>query len=563
MSTIKKTVPDLIPVSMLARYTYCKRLAYLEWIQGEFDTNADVVDGTYKHRNVDKPSRRTKLPKDGTDDSKEIIHARSVVLSDAQLGLIAKMDLLEIDGDVATPVEYKRGKTPQASTDAHPEYVVQVCAQGLILRANGYVCTSGVIYYVSSKQRVKIDFDDQTVATTLQMISEMKEMAQKNTVPPPLVDSPKCPKCSLVGICLPDETNLLGDSNDEERRHITKDQVRRMYPMRSDTVPVYVQEQGARVSKSGDCIHVKTAEETRKIRLIDISELTVFGNVQITTQTTRELCKRNISICYMTYGGWFTGMTGGLASKNIELRIKQHAVYAQKSSRMSIARAIVAGKIKNSITILRRNHSSPPAEKMNKMDELVEKALSAKQYETLLGIEGLAARIYFSEFGGMLRSDSVTFDFAGRNRRPPKDPVNAILSFLYAMLTRHATVTVSSVGLEPYLGFLHQPKYGKPALALDLIEEFRPIVADSTCLTLINTGEITESDVTKTDFGVALSVEGRKTVIKAYERRMDASIMHPLLGYKASYRRILETQARLLARHILDEIPAYPAFRTR
>lgn len=539
----------------------------MEWTQGEFAYSTEVLDGKYKHRNVDKPSKRTKSVKNEADDdnAKEIIHARSAMLSDSALGLIAKMDLLEIDGDIATPIEYKRGTTPQTSTNTYPDHVVQVCAQGLILRANGYTCTNGIIYYIGSKQRVKVNFDDQTVAMTLQTLNELKQMAQKDIMPPPLVDSPKCPKCSLVGICLPDETNLLGnvvDSEKEEER-TTKDQVRRMYPIRNDAVPVYVQEQGARVSKSGDCIHIKAGENIKKIRLIDVSELSIFGNVQVTTQAIRELCERNIPICYMTYGGWFVGMTRGLASKNIELRIRQHFVCSKTSLQMAIAREIVVGKIKNSITLLRRNHKSPPIEKINEMESFADRALTAKQYDTLLGFEGMAARLYFSEFHGMIKSDSATFDFDGRNRRPPKDPVNAILSFLYAMLTRQATVTVSTVGLDPYLGCLHKPKYSKPALALDLIEEFRSIICDSTCLTVINNGEIAESDITKTDFGVSLSAEGRKTVIKAYERRMDTLVMHPLLGYRASYRRILETQARLFARHILGEIPAYPTFRTR
>ena len=563
MSIAKEPSPDLIPVRMLVQYAYCKRLAYMEWVQGEFAYNTEVIDGKYKHKNVDKPSRRTKPAKSDTGrdgEPEEVIHARSATLSDPGLGLIAKMDLLEIDGDVATPVEYKRGTTPVTPTSTYPDHVVQVCAQGLILRANGYTSTGGIIYYIGSKQRVRVDFDEPTVRTTLQLVSEMRDMARDETMPPPLVDSPKCPKCSLVGICLPDETNLLG-RNGEGR--ITKDQVRRMYPMRSDAVPVYVQDQGARVSKSGDCIHVKTAEKTRKIRLIDVSELTVFGNVQVTTQTTRELCGRGIPICYMTYGGWFVGMTSGLASKNIELRMRQHSAHAKSSMRMAIARQIVWGKIKNSITMLRRNHQSPPGEKLGEMEGFASRALVAKQYETLLGIEGMAARLYFSEFGGMLKSDSAAFDFGGRNRRPPRDPVNAILSFLYAMLARQATVTASSVGFDPYLGYLHMPKYGKPALALDLIEEFRPLVADSTCLTLVNTGEIAESDVLKTDFGVTLTPEGRRAVIRAYERRMDTSVMHPLLGYRASYRRILEMQARLLARHVLGEIGSYPAFRTR
>ena len=548
---------DLIPVRMLTQYAYCKRLSYMEWVQGEFAYNADVVDGKYQHRNVDKPSGRKKLEQNSTDEK---IHARSVTLSDTELGLVSKMDLLELEGNIATPVEYKRGSAPENKDRTHEDHVVQVCAQGLLLRANGYTCTKGIIYYIASKQRIEVSFDDNTINKTLQMIKEMREMAKTDMIPPPLVDSPKCPRCSLVGICLPDETNMLS----ENISHINKDQIRRMYPIRTDAVPVYVQEQGSYISKSGECIHVKTKDKVlKKIRLIDISEITVFGNIQITTQAIRELCNRNIPICYMTYGGWFTGITTGLSHKNVELRINQHKKYSEKNSSMAIAREIVFGKIKNCATMLRRNHKSPPKEKISQLDGFAERARTTKQYDTLLGIEGISARIYFSEFNGMIKSESIDFDFNGRNRRPPKDPVNAILSFLYAMLTRQATTTVNRVGFDPYLGFLHRPKYGKPALALDIIEEFRPIVADSVCITIINNGEITKADVIKTSFGVNLTSAGRRAVITAYERRMDSTATHPLLGYAASYRRIMETQARLLSRHILDEIPVYPAFRTR
>ena len=542
---------------MLTQYAYCKRLSYMEWVQGEFEYNADVIDGKYQHRNVDKPSGRKKLEQNSVDEK---IHARSVTLSDTGLGLVSKMDLLELEGMLATPVEYKRGYTPENIDRAHEDHIVQVCAQGLLLRANGYTCTKGIIYYISSKQRIEINLDDETVKKTLQMIKEMREMAKTDMMPPPLVDSPKCPRCSLVGICLPDETNLLSD----KALQINKEQIRRMYPIRNDSIPVYVQEQGTYVSKSGECIHVKTKDKViKKIRLIDISEIIVFGNVQVTTQAIRELCNRNIPICYMTYGGWFTGMTTGLSHKNVELRINQHKKYGEKSAMMAIAREIVFGKIKNCTTMLRRNHKSPPKDKISQLDEFAERVRTIRQYDTLLGIEGMAARIYFSEFNGMIKSESMDFNFTGRNRRPPRDPVNAILSFLYAMLTRQATTTVNRVGFDPYLGFLHMPKYGKPALALDLIEEFRPIVADSVCITLINNGEITEADVIKTNFGTNLTSNGRRAVITAYERRMDSTITHPLLGYAASYRRIMETQARLLSRHVLGEIPAYPAFRTR
>lgn len=560
MDDVKPLQLDLIPVRMLTQYVYCNRLAYMEWVQGEFAYNADVTDGKYQHRNVDKPSGGKKLEETDGDNADEKIHARSVTLSDAKLGLIAKTDLLEFEGNIVTPIEYKRGNTPKNQNQIYDDHAVQVCAQGLLLRANGYTCTGGIVYYVASKQRIPVKLDDELIAKTYEMIKGMREMEKVGKMPPPLVDSPKCPRCSLVGICLPDETNLLSGNVDK----INKDQIRRMYPMRKDAAPLYVQEQGSKVLKSGDCIHVKTKNDIlNKIRLLDISELTIFGNIQITTQALRELCSRNIPICYMTYAGWFTGMTVGSSHKNIELRINQHKKYGDKNASIKIAREIVFGKIKNSVTMLRRNHKDDPKDSIEKMNELATRARSIEQYDVLLGIEGMAARIYFSEFNGMIKSESMAFDFTGRNRRPPKDFVNAIMSFLYAMLTRQAVTTVSTVGLDPYLGFLHMPKYGKPALALDLIEEFRSIVADSVCITLINHGEITEADFVKTKFGVSLTSNGRRNVILAYERRMNSSIIHPLLGYAASYRRIMETQARLLSRHLLDEIPLYPTFRTR
>ena len=556
MSISKVSSPDLVPVRMLAQYAYCKRLAYMEWVQGEFAYNREVLEGKYQHRNVDRKSN-TKKPDDSTGEK---IHARSLTLSDKSLGMISKMDLLEINGNVATPVEYKRGTVPHNPDRIYDDHLVQVCAQGLLLRAHGYTCTRGIIYYVASRQRVEVKLDDETVKKTLQMLREMKEMAESDTMPPPLIDSPKCPRCSLVGICLPDETNILSGETVKQ----DKGQVRRMYPARADAVPMYVQEQGTRISKSGDCLHVKKDKQVlQKVRMIDVLELTIFGNVQVTTQALRELCIRGIPVCYMTYGGWFTGMTVGMSHKNVDLRIRQYGKHADRTAMMKIAREMVFAKIKNCTTMLRRNHKSPRQDKIDELDGFARRVRLATKYDALLGMEGMAARIYFSEFSGMVKSESMEFDFTGRNRRPPLDPVNAILSFLYSMLARQAMTTVSTVGLDPYLGYLHMPKYGKPALALDIIEEFRPIIGDSVCITLINNGEITASDVIRTEFGVNLTDRGRRTVISAYERRMDMTINHPLLGYSASYRRIMETQARLLSRHILDEIPVYPAFRTR
>ena len=337
-----------------------------------------------------------------------------------------------------------------------------------------------------------------------------------------------------------------------------------MAPARDDTIPVYVQAQGAVVGKSGDQLEVKQKGQTlQTVRLMEISHLALFGNVQVTTQAVQELCDRNIPICYFTYGGWFRGITNGMGHKNVELRCQQYLGAMTPETALSISRQMVFGKIKNCRTMLRRNHREPPAAILAELDRLADRARQAPSPDTLLGIEGAAARTYFSEFQGMIKVKSLDFDFSGRNRRPPRDPVNAVLSFLYAMLIKQAMITGLTVGFDPYLGFYHQPKYGKPALALDLVEEFRPLIADSVCLSLINNGELGPKQFIMRGDAAALTQNGRRKVIEAYERRMDTLVAHPLFGYAVSYRRILEIQARLLSRRLLGELPAYPVFRTR
>ena len=563
------TAPELVPARMLNEYAYCPRLAYLEWVQGEFADSVDTMEGRFQHRRVDRPSGNlpsrsisdaadTEEEEDG--ESPETIHARSVLLSDDSMGAIARIDLIEGHGNVVTPVDYKHGTSPDVPEGAWEPERVQVCIQGLLLRANGYTCNQGMLYFVESRQRVAVPFDDALVSRTLDLLSGLRGMAASGRIPEPLVDSPKCPRCSLAGICLPDEVNFLSPDGPS----IKPEDVRRMSPARDDFVPVYVQTQGAVVGKSGGQLEVKQKGQVlQKVRLMEISHLALFGNVQVTAQAVQELCDRDIPICYFSYGGWFRGITNGMGHKNVELRCRQYLGAMTPESALSISRRMVFGKIKNSRTMLRRNHREPPPSILPELNRLADRALTAPSLEILLGIEGAAARTYFSEFRGMIKNESLEFDFRGRNRRPPRDPVNAVLSFLYAMLIKQATVTALTVGFDPYLGFYHQPRYGRPALALDLVEEFRPLIADSVCLTLINNGELGPEHFITRGAATALTQNGRRRVIEAYERRMDTLVTHPLFGYPVSYRRVLEMQARLLSRHLLGELPAYPVFRTR
>ena len=551
--------PEIVPARMLNEMAYCPRLAYLEWVQGEFADSADTVDGRFRHRRVDQPSGD--LPEAPLqDEGGDVIHARSVLLSDEDLGATARIDLVEANGANATPVDYKRGTVPDVPGNAYEPERVQLCVQGLLLRAHGYHCDGGVLYFVGSKRRVTVPFDDALERRTRELLVEARAMAASGVIPPPLRDSPKCPRCSLVGICLPDEVAFLG----EGRPAVRPDDVRRMVAARDDALPLYVITQGATVGKSGDTLAIRTRHDpVVTARLLDVSSLSIFGNVQVTAPAMRELMDRNIPVCHFSYGGWLRGVTWGMAHKNVELRIAQFRVASEDAPALLIARDIVVAKIRNSRVMLRRNHPDAPPAALQEMSRLASNAASARDIQSLLGFEGSAARVYFSNFDAMLKTRTAGFDFQTRNRRPPTDPVNAVLSFLYALLTRQATVTALAVGFDPYLGFYHQPRYGRPALALDLAEEFRAIIADSSALTLFNNGELRDGHFIRRHGAVALTQDGRRRAVRAFERRMEMLVKHPLFGYSVSYRRVMELQARLLGRHLLGELQRYPAFTTR
>lgn len=490
------------------------------------------------------------------------------------------MDLLEGEGRRATPVDYKRGEAPRIPEGAYEPDRVQLCAQGMVLRENGFSSDQGVIYFVRSKKRVTVNFDKALVKRTKDLISELRSMAEGGQTPPPLLDSPKCVRCSLAGICLPDEVNLLqemdadaGGKGGSGKGLLGK--IRRLLPARDDALPVYVVGHGNTVRKKGDLLEIWSREgkgekdgkerkegkegKVSEARLREISQVNLFGGVDISTPALVDLMQRGIPVLYFTRGGWFQGISTGHTHKNVELRMKQFAWAADRKRSLSIARCLIQGKIKNCRAQIRRNDHESPADALERLDKLSKEAKNASSIEKLLGIEGAAAEVYFGRLGHLLKSDQG-FTFQNRNRRPPKDPVNAVLSYLYTVLAKDMFVALLAVGFDPYLGFYHQPRYGRPALALDMMEEFRPVIADATAITLFNKGELSDKDFIKAGIGVSLTSKSKKKVIAGYERRMEAEITHPLFGYTVSYRRILEVQARLLSRVIFGEIKEYPAF---
>jgi CRISPR-associated protein Cas1 len=426
------------------------------------------------------------------------------------------------------------------------------------------------------------------VAETLRAVQEARELALRGEIPAPLIDSPKCPRCSLVGICLPDETVLyesipealndpqlalfaVGANGASSSSRNGDEPLRRLVPARDDLRPLYVTGHGLVVGKTGEVLQIKERKKpVQEVRVGEISQVNVFGNVQFTAAAVQGLCWAEKPIAHFSYGGWFYGLTQGLGLKNVFLRKQQFTLAEEPFFCLNVARELVAAKIRNQRTLVRRNHLEPPSIALAQLKRYAEAALNAEDLGELLGIEGNAARIYFANFTGLLKAESdgereapFNFEFTRRNRRPPTDPVNALLSFAYSLLAKDLTIICHSVGFDPFIGFYHQPRFGRPALALDLMEGFRPLVADSVVIGAINTGMVTRDDFIQVGPAVALTPKGRKGFLRAYEQRMDTLVTHPLFGYRVNYRRVLEIQTRLLARVVTGEAPRYVGFETR
>ncbi len=626
-------MPELIPARMLNEFVYCPRLFYYEHVEGVFVENADTVRGASIHKRVDSgkgdlpPAAKAgsagaaaepglQDPGPGTD----MIHSRSVSLGSETLGVIAKLDLVEVrgtlsgggQGDLFTarevvPVDYKAG-APREGRDVNelwPTDQMQLGLQILLLRENGYQCQEGVIYYRATKQRVRFPFTAEREAWVRAQI-DLARQTMAGPIPPPLVASPKCKRCSLAPVCLPDETTLLARERgcpspvpspvEVDDATITAstppgrfpsaplDPPRRLMAARDDKRALYLNTPGLRVGRKDETLTVKDEDTLiEEVRLNDVSHVALFGNIQLTTQAIQGLCDAEIPVTYFSGGGWFYGITHGHGLKNVFLRIEQFRLARDEAFALQLARAFVNGKIRNHRTLLMRNHIEPPAGTVNRLRQAAQDALTAGSLEQLLGIEGAAAAAYFQQFGGMLKVDDplddeipgaeverdpgekrqLRFDFSGRHRRPPTDPVNALLSLAYSVLSKDCTIAAAAVGFDPYVGFYHQPRFGRPALALDLMEEFRPLIAESAVLTAINNRMVTPDDFVSAGQAVNLTPAGRKKFFMAYEQRMTSLLTHPLFDYKVSYRRALELQARILAKTLTGEIPGYVPLTTR
>ncbi len=441
---------------------------------------------------------------------------------------------------------------------------VQLCLQGLLLEEKtGISIPHGYIFYIGSKRRRKVPFDKELRRATHQYVAEARSLLDTRQIPEPVHDN-RCNGCSVQSICLPDEVAYL---------HELDERPKRIKPALGIDNVLYVDEPGCAIKKTGErLLVVKESETIRDIPLIHLGQVVICGNVSLTTPAMQTLLHEGIPVVFLSAYGRYQGALTPQVSRNSLLRTAQHRAAANNTQCLDLSKAFVHGKLVNMRTMLQRrkwqaSDSTDSAleplitniKTIQAMEKRIDKATDITE---LLGLEGNASAAYFRSFNFMLKEE-VGFDFQKRSRRPPADPINALLSFAYSLLTADINSALQVVGLDPYVGYFHQLKYGKPCLALDLMEEFRPIIADSVVITLINNRRIKPEDFTQSHDGWYLKDNSRKVFYAAYETRKNETITHPVFKYKLTFRRAMELQARLLAKYLTSEIDRYTPLTIR
>ncbi len=562
-----------IPVRALNQVTYCPRLYYLQYVDAVMPTNEHVEGGLFDHRRVDEPDLANKTRKEG-----DAHRSRGVHLSSEALGLSGILDMIEEKDGSAYPVETKHGSAPRdddGKATVWDNDAVQLCGQALLMEeAFGKPVERGFQFYAGTRERIEVRFTDELRAKTRAAIDQCRQLSAQEAPPDPLPAElrHRCFGCSLAPVCLPEETLYqIGLPTTAAETAPPPAGLTRVIPQSDDGAVLYVQEPGSHVGKRSEHLVVrKDGQEVTRVPMHAIRQLVVHGNVQVSTQALETLAANDIPVAYVTGHGRFIGTFAPAEKKNVGLREAQFRRFADAAECLALSKAVVRGKLTNQRALLMRclrgdgdRGSNEPA--AQGLADLIRRLDAAASLETVLGLEGQGAALYFAEFGRFLRTQPPGrgFEFTARNRRPPRDPVNALLSFAYAMLVKDCFAAVCTVGFDPYKGFFHANRHGKPSLALDLMEEFRPVIADSVVLTLVNNEMLTPDDFLTWREACQLTEAGRRKFFVAYEQRKATVVTHPVYGYRMSYSRMLEVQARMLAAYVRGSVPAYTGFTVR
>ena len=541
---------DTGPIRVMALHAlaYCERLFYLEEVEEIRVADDRVYDGRRLH--------------DALDEDGDLV---TMQLESASLGIKGKLDAIRRRGGQLIPYEHKKGRSRKGELgpEAWPSDRLQVGAYAMLIEeATGEGVPEGRIRYHSDGHTVRVPIDESTRADVRAAIARSRQLTAATSRPPVTGNERLCGRCSLAPVCLPEEARKA-----ETESHTVK----RLFPVDDERRPFHVEGHGNRVGRAGDELVVTPLEgPATKEPINEVRSVTLHGYVGISAQALQMCSQNNVAVHWLSSGGRYVG-SFYCDDAAVQRRIRQYDALREDAVRMRLARSLVAARAQGQLRFVMR------ATQGQDRDELgIGKALAgirnmlpaierAPDPGVLLGIEGQAASCYFEALPKLI---DVEIDDRlrprDRNRRPPLDPFNAMLSFGYGLLLREVTQAVRTVGLDGAFGFYHRPRSSAPPLALDLMELFRVPVVDMAVVAAVNRKQFdADADFTRAGRQVWLSDSGRRKFIDIFERRMADVWRHPVLAYSLSYRRHIELEVRLLEKEWSGEPGLFACTRLR
>ena len=542
----RDTTAPTLKVSALHAFAYCSRLFYLEEVEELYTQDASVFAGRRLHAELERQE----------DEDWE-----DLFLEDGELGLRGRVDALRTRDGQMIPYEHKRGRCHRGENkeaQAWESDRLQILAYACLLEAAfDITILEGRIRYHADNVLVHVPLDDAGREWVRENITQAKHLRDSTHRPPVTENERLCTRCSLAPVCLPEEARLAHDHTWQPVR---------LFPQDDERDVVHILEPGTAVGRTSHQLKIrKKGEPVKLLPLHQVSQLVLHSFSQISTQALHLCAGADVGVHFVSGGGRYIGSLDQRQG-SIQRRIGQYRALDSEAFCLQLARQLVQCRGNGQRKFLMRGKRNRSISKFPSKVEKLDSAISqmkavlkqvptAKSLSSLLGLEGNLAALYFKALPSLLSAEApVELQFAGRNRRPPKDCFNALLGFGYALLLKDVMSAILAVGLEPALGFYHQPRSQTPPLGLDLMEIFRVPLVDMPIVGSINRSQWD----CKADFEVRgrqvwLSDTGRRKFIDLYERRKQESWKHPVTGYSLTYRRLLELEVRLLEKEWLDE----------
>jgi len=573
-----------LPVHSLHALAYCERLFYLENVENLRVADERVFAGRRLHVEIER-----------NEDEGEWL---TLQLESQKWGIVGKVDCVRRRDGRLIPYEHKRGRAARGmdgeATAWWSDKLQIIAYAALVEEHSGQAITEGRIRYHADNATVRAEIDDDAWRLLAEAIARARELQASVIRPPVTANENLCAKCSLAPVCLPEEARLgerergrVGDKGTRGRgdKETSQSAIRsprsaiRLFPADDDRQALHVMTQGARVGRKGDRIEVTPpvgspsgSEDVPMLYPVhEIGQVVLHGFAQITTQALG-LCSQNeIGVHWLTNGGRYLGAwTGGAGT--VQRRIRQYKALTDSDFCLQLAKRLAEARVRGQLSFLlraSRESGRGQAEQVVESIAVIRRLLGpmsrARNIHSLRGYEGSVGAQYFKALPHLISDEAgEAMKPDGRNRRPPRDRCNALLSFGYALLQRDVLNATLVVGLDPSLGFYHQPRSQAHPLALDLMELFRVPLVDLPVVASINRRQWDEEE----DFQIAgqqvwLSQSGKKKLIAIYERRKSDQWKHPVIGYSLSYSRLMELEVRLLEKEWMAEGGLFARFRLR